>query len=321
MARKVRRKRNFVAQKGLEMTELVTIKVAQEAQLSLLAQRPQTQTAERNQAPIQITGAEVNPDVQRAPNQAEGASSENGGDLASDQNRNNAYADLTGPSRARVQLRDFDVGKTPAEVVGTRDVVARFDTNNDGRIDLVEAQRSARARDDGGASSFRGLATGSAEQVPAESPAQAQPKVEIKPPQVEEPKQKFGTTEDGAVIAQKKFTPKTEGGEAAPEPQKFFGKGAEAAVGQFATPAEQPQKFSDRAAAVERGAGETEAASGERKYYDKVSEGDTSNTGSEDPQQQSQSYYERAREIAAYGSPAKDPAKPEPAVVRVEVTA
>jgi hypothetical protein len=310
--------RSFVAQKGLEMTELVTIKVAQEAQLSLLAQRPQAQTAERTQAPIQITGAEVNPDVQRAPNQAEGASTENGGDFASDQNRSNSQAELTGPSRARVQVRDFDVGKTPAEVVGTRDVVARFDTNDDGRIDLVEAQRSARARDDGGASSFRGLATSRADPAPAEAPAQIQPKVENKPAQTEEPKQKFGTTENGDVISQKKFTPRTEGGEGAPEPQKFFGKGPEAALGQFAAPTEQPQKFSDRAAVVDRGAGETEAASGERKYYDKVSESDAGNTGSEDPQQQqSQTYYERARELAAYGTPAKEPAQPEPAVVRV----
>ena len=53
---------------------------------------------------------------------------------------------LTGPSHACVEIRAFDVGRTPAEVVGTVDVVQRFDQNDDGRINLIEANRATRIR-------------------------------------------------------------------------------------------------------------------------------------------------------------------------------
>ena len=136
------------------MTEVVTTKVAQDAQLNLLAQRPQVQPQERQQAPIQIAEASVNPDVRRGPNQAE-ASDRQSDEQESHRRESRRHADLTGPSRPRVEIREFDLGKTPAEVVGTRDVVLRFDANDDGRIDLIESQRATRARAENG--SFAGL--------------------------------------------------------------------------------------------------------------------------------------------------------------------
>lgn len=46
----------------------------------------------------------------------------------------------------KFEIKDFDVGRRPAEVVGTVDVVQRFDNNLDGRVDQLESQRAARAR-------------------------------------------------------------------------------------------------------------------------------------------------------------------------------
>ena len=46
-----------------------------------------------------------------------------------------------------IEIRDFDIGRTPAEVVGTADVLARFDDNQNGRVDLLESRRAAKARD------------------------------------------------------------------------------------------------------------------------------------------------------------------------------
>jgi hypothetical protein len=149
---------------------VVTIKVAHDAQLSLLAQRPQVSRNDSNTpSPIQVAHAEVEPDVRRAPNPAEAGAQDHGDDRGADLSRQDSRAELSGPSRARIVLRDFDVGKTPAEVVGTRDVVLRFDSNDDGRIDLIESQRSARARDDG--ASFRGLAAAASLSTPEPAPA------------------------------------------------------------------------------------------------------------------------------------------------------
>lgn len=323
------------------MTEVVTIKVAQDAQLSLLAQRPQvSRDNQQNQAPTQVAQAEVEPDVRRAPSAAELGGDEADQDAAYESSRRDVRTELTGPSRARIVLRDFDVGKTPAEVVGTLDVVLRFDSNSDGRIDLIESQRSARARSEG--ASFRGLATPAPEvvpiPVPTSTPSPNRPREEAPDPTA--PRQSFGTTEDGEVILPKKYVDREEVKAPAEASQKYFGAGAEAAVvAQFATPAatDAPQKYADRAAQLDRGT-LSEDGSGERKFYDKVAESDTDTTGDEgDPAQQQQTYYERGQELASneaaaeapvprkYGAYAAAPVAPtvvpNPATAHIQVTA
>ena len=66
----------------------------------------------------------------------------NGSYRAPSTSRSDSRADAV-----KIELKDFDVGRRPAEVVGTADVVQRFDNNLDGRVDLLEFQRAARARD------------------------------------------------------------------------------------------------------------------------------------------------------------------------------
>ena len=274
------------------MTELVTIKIAQDAQANLLAQRPQIAREQtQDNTPIQIAHAEVDPDVRRAPKSADVGGEANGGEGESAFRQRDSRAELTGPSRARIVLRDFDVGKTPAEVVGTRDVVLRFDSNADGRIDIIESQRSARARSDVGATSYRGLAAAAAAAVAAfAADAAAEqatvPTTRPAPQQTEAP-QRFGTSEDGTPIEQKKFSTEQDATPTAEPAQKFFGKGAEVAVaagGQFAAAADaQPQKYADRAPQTDRGTA-TEASSGERKYYDKVAEAETDANGGDSEQ-------------------------------------
>ena len=112
-------------------------------------------------------------------------------------------------------------------------------------------------------------------------------------------KARFGTTEDGTVIELKKYVDPDSGQPAGAAPQKYFGKGAEAAVvGQFAAPStDTAQKFADRAPQTDRGTA-TESASGESKYYDKVAEAETDANAGDETESQPQSYYDRAQTVA-----------------------
>lgn len=305
------------------MTDLVTAKVAQDAQLNLAALRPQVQPQDRQQSPIQIAQASVDADARRAPAAAEETATRSDSQADADRDARRE-AELTGPSRARVEIRNFDVGKTPAEVVGTRDVVLRFDGNDDGRIDLIESRRASRARAETG--SYAGLyardvdpRAGVRQQV--DPPARTAPDgVEQLPTDTT-----LAPPRTDAEFEAKKFSDKAladqgySSGEAEVAP-KFYGRGAEPVVGQFAaqTP-EPPQKFSERAAELDRGR-ISEDGSGERKFYDKVPQAETpSNGGGETPQQRT--YYERAQELAPApttpGAAAADPANP----ARIVVTA
>ncbi|MBM3515478.1 MAG: hypothetical protein FJX59_17455 [Alphaproteobacteria bacterium] len=283
------------------MTEVVTIKVAQDAQQNLFALRPQVSADnDNNQTQIQISQAEVESDVRRKPTAVELGGDNADQDAVYESAKRDSRSELTGPSRARIVLRDFDVGKTPAEVVGTRDVVLRFDSNADGRIDLIESQRSARARSDG--TSFQGLAASPVEAAPLPTPtAEASPnRPRDAAPLPVEPRQSFGTDAAGDVITQKKYVQADEVQASGEPPQKYFGKGAEAAVvAQFASPAatDAPQKYSDRAAQLDRGT-LSEEGSGERKFYDKVAESDTDTTGGEGDPAQQRTYYERSQQLA-----------------------
>lgn len=302
------------------MTEMVTINAAREAQqIALLAQRPEAPPREQSQSSIQISEASVEPDTKRAASQAEA-----GGQGKSDQDlskrRDRADLGLTGPSRPRVEIREFDLGRTPAEVVGTTDVVQRFDTNGDGRIDLIESKRANRARNTDN-STFSGLAinkqapgfplvegvtdaeqqaalTQTAPKTATVSTAASDPAVRAERAALEP---KFGPQAAGSEDAQlKKYADKAEASQGfvsgeQPVAQKYYGRGSEAVVGQFA--AEQPQKYADKAAATEVG-GSFEDGSGEVKYSDKVAQTEADFAGGEQNGQQ-KSMYERAQEVSA----------------------
>ncbi len=200
----------------------------------------------------------------------------------------------------KVELKDFDVGRRPAEVVGTADVVQRFDNNLDGRVDLLESQRAARARDSSSTFAARGGALSEtpsiAEQVQDREIAQS---VETPPPQAQQsapatqagqsagqgaPVNKIfddaqvvsgGTTEDGTVL-EKIFGSEAVASQGtfsdgAPVDQKFFGDGAEVVVGRFAQDPEVHQKLSDKAGPAEPGRF-YEDGTGEQKLYDKVAQ-------------------------------------------------
>ncbi|MDX2223855.1 MAG: hypothetical protein SFV21_13975 [Rhodospirillaceae bacterium] len=328
------------------MTDLVASKVAQDAQLNLLALRPQVQPQERQQNPIQLAQVSVDADARRGPNPAEesAAHSDRGGTDAERESRR--QAELTGPSRARLEVRTFDVGKTPAEVVGTRDTVLRFDGNGDGRIDLIESRRASRARVDGG--SYAGLYGDGIDPTPvvAVRADTAQPRIAPDGAEQVPVDVTFGPPRTDAEFEAKKFSNKAladqgySSGEAEVAP-KYYGRGAEPVVGQFTAQApEPPQKYAERAAELERGR-ISEDGSGERKFYDKVPQAEAQADGGSDAPPQ-RSYYERAQDVAPEpapgaptpgaptpgaptpGSPANAPAAPRavaPAPPRIVVTA
>jgi hypothetical protein len=308
------------------MTEMVTINAAREAQqLSLLAQRPDVSYRDPNQPnTIQVSQAGVQPDARRAAQTEAGAQKNGQQDLS--QRRDRPDQGITGPSRPRVEIRDFDVGRTPAEVVGTMDVVQRFDNNNDGRIDLIEANRATRSRNTD-TSTFAGLAPGGvrAAQPQGDGPTPAEVEIALAEKAVEKPafgpvvspdptlradrdqqaQSKYGPAVPGTPQAQageiKKYADKADAGQGyvggeQQVAQKYFGKGAEAVLGQFAAP-DQPQKYADKAQATET-AKFSEAGSGEAKYADKVAQTETDFAGA-GQQDQPKSMYDRAQEVRA----------------------
>jgi hypothetical protein len=201
----------------------------------------------------------------------------------------------------KVEIKDFDVGRRAAEIVGTVDVVQRFDNNSDGRVDLLESQRAARARDSVFTYAARGVAKSDgptvAEQVqrqeveqsvaPAPNAQSGQPAQQAQPgsaaQQTPAPKKIFqdaqvvtgGPEEDGAVP--KKLFGSAEAAstgtfsDGAPVEQKFYGDGIEVARGRFSSDPEVQQKLYDRAQESESGRF-YEDGTGEQKLYDKVAQ-------------------------------------------------
>ncbi|MEQ9445731.1 MAG: hypothetical protein RJS98_09210 [Rhodospirillaceae bacterium] len=215
-------------------------------------------------------------------------------------------ADQPRPSRSvsadpvdKIEIKDFDVGRRAAEVVGTADVVQRFDNNLDGRVDLLESQRATRARDTSFTYAARGQAhtdtptvaeqvqdkeisksvlTPVAQNAPVNTSTQAQSESDANIPRKifnDVQVNSAGTEEDG-VVPKKLFAAEDIADQGAvtdgvPVQQKFFGEGAEVVLGRFATDADVQQKLSEKAEQFETGRfyeGET----GEEKLYDKVAQ-------------------------------------------------
>jgi len=312
------------------MTEVVT-SYAASSQFNLSAHRRQASAvSETNSYPATPTPtAEINAlqSVLAAADKAESQSFS-----SSIGQRDAGSGASSGPSRPRVEITRFDVGLSPSEVVGTPDVLLRFDTNGDGRVDMMEASKAAQVRQD--VFTFAGLAaappagavarldTGGASSVPApvakingtlseyEAPALARETGAALAAvgsfsEVGLPK-KFtaAAAEEGA----KKFYDAAAAIAGAPSgtadaPKKYYGQGAEIVAGQAsAGSAPQPVKYSDRAPAREQGVAEN--GTGETKYYDRVAQAEDSdaNGGSFGS---GRKYADRAQEIAAtlHGKP------------------
>lgn len=210
----------------------------------------------------------------------------------------------------KIEVKDFDVGRRAAEVVGTVDVVQRFDNNADGRVDLLESQRAVRARDGSSTYAARGQAhTESAnvaarvqereiEQAAAEASAAAQPKAFDAPATPAPPlntqaaaagvaapeTQKLygdaqvvsgGSGEDGLVpkklFAAEEVASQGTFTDGEPVQQKFFGEGVEVVRGRVAGDPDVQQKLFDKAEAAETGRF-YEDGTGEQKLYDKVAQ-------------------------------------------------
>ncbi|MBT4741516.1 MAG: hypothetical protein HOH20_14305 [Rhodospirillaceae bacterium] len=224
----------------------------------------------------------------------------------------------------KVEVKDFDLGRSASEIVGTVDAVQRFDNNSDGRVDLLESHRATRARDTSFTYAARGQARAEtsnvAEQVQqqeiqqslapraetASQPSVAPSQTTVAEETAKAPLKKFGdpqvvsggSSEEGTVT--KKYVAAEEiasqGGfsDGAPVQQKFFGDGAEVVIGRFAADTDGPQKFADKA--VAESGRYYEEGSGEQKFYDKVAQ---SEPGSFAPDQDGKKYYDSAEDAPA----------------------
>lgn len=291
------------------MTELVTLNAAREAQqLAILAQRPDV-AARRDQqsSTIQISQAAIEPDVRRAPQRAEaGAQGDSQQDLA--QRRDRQDQGLTGPSRARIEIRDYEVAPRHApaarpDIVPSGGAQAGSSTtlvNSLSTSPVVNGQTQAEVEV---AIAQQAIQTAAFQSGASLDPNVRNTRLEAAA-RVVRAEASVGhptfspITGDGEV---KKYADKdlpgqglVAGGEVVTD--KFYGKGSEAVVGQFSTP-DQPQKYADKAAAANAGA-TFEEDSGEAKYYDKVAQTDTGYSGG-DPQSEQKSMYDRAQEVAA----------------------
>ncbi|MBY0511122.1 MAG: hypothetical protein K2P94_13350 [Rhodospirillaceae bacterium] len=280
------------------MTELVTSFAASQ-QLNLLAPRQQVFVVDRQGEDSSFSAADIAAAQVDTPEDTT-SQSESSFD---DQNPVNRHQDETpksardtapppsGPSKARVEIKHIDLGLTPSEVVGTPDILQRFDANGDGRVDLIEAARAGVARE--GVFTFAGLATVSQKseeqaqaQVIAEAQAVAQPQVAVAPDASPAPvtvavngKKLFTAAEAGAGAAKKFFHAVAAQGTptgTVDAPKKFYGQGAEVVVGKFAA-AEQTPKFAAKVSADEKIVVTEDG--GETKLYDKVAQTDTDQAG------------------------------------------
>jgi len=216
----------------------------------------------------------------------------------------------TGPSRPRIEIKQFDVGLSPSVVVGTQDVLQRFDANGDGRVDTIEADKAALVRQK--VFTFAGLAA---------APTAATPEQAGIPITVDNAPQIARETGE-AIAALKKFDdaglPKkysdsliqdpaakkyfaeaaalegTPSG-AADAPKKYYGQGAEVVAGPATNGATAPVKYSDRAPVREQTV--REDGTGEVKYYDRVPQSESGDRGGSATG--GEKYSEKAQEIAA----------------------
>jgi len=309
------------------MTEVVT-QAAALSQLTLLAEKQQVARSEsRSNDQFAVEAAKAS----ARPNAAEVIAKSAANDQSSlkqDNSQHQQEAAPRGPSKARVELKSFDIGRTAAEVVGTVDVKQRFDSNGDGRVDSLESNAALRARSK--QSSYKGLAAAAAAARHAADAFDGLEKVETQPivltPAPVAPKPAHVPDAPTAPNV-KKYADKEVAGEATPLPgtkkfsgpaeeihfddgtagtevaKKYYGQGAEAVVGQFAV--EQPQKYSDKAPETTRFSG-SEDGTGEAKYYDKVPQTETGQFSGEPGQEK---MYDRAQQVQAQSEAAEGEGK------------
>ena len=218
----------------------------------------------------------------------------------------------------KIEIKDFDIGRRAAEVVGTVDAVQRFDNNSDGRVDLLESQRATRSRDTSFTYAARGQARVDGPSVATQVQDQEIAKSVTEPvrhtaPQPNQPIAQtpladgaangagkiFGDAQivsggsdgDGTVpkklFAAQEIASQGTFSDGVQVPQKFFGEGSEVIVGRFASDADVQQKFSDKVDQADAGR-YYENGTGEQKLYDKVSQ---SEPGCFAPEQEESKYY------------------------------
>jgi len=277
---------DFVGQKGDEMTEVVTSFAASQ-QLHLLAPRQQAFSVERQGVDSGFSIADL------ATTQAESAPQDLPQFSAKedDQNPVNRHKEeaapqprpepISGSSKPRIEIKHIDLGLTPSEVVGTPDILQRFDTNGDGRVDLIEAARAGTARE--GVFTYAGI--GGAKQVEETSEPiiveQQQAPEALTQPGVPEAivaptgEKKFFRPSD--IEATKKLHVATVAAQGVATgtvdaPRKFYGQGVEVVAGKFAVAETQPRfvaKDEEKTTVVLTEDG------GETKIYDKVAQTET----------------------------------------------
>lgn len=277
------------------MTEVVT-SYAASPQLNLLAQRqqgfgvsaptvvqPEAPTADSNALQSALAAADKSEDKS----------------FASELPSRDASAGAgSGPSRPRVEIKQFDVGLSAAEVVGTQDVLQRFDANGDGRVDTLEADKAALVRQK--VFTFAGLAAA----------PHAAPQISAGPELTEDQAPALAR-ETGAAIASlstydETGVPKKFSASIVQDPgaKKFFAEVAE--QGAPAGVADAPKKYYGQGAEVVV-AGQANNGSnppaksftGEVKYYDRVPQAEGGENADGQSGEQGQKYSEKAQEIAA----------------------
>jgi hypothetical protein len=296
------------------MAELVTSSAA--SQLNLLAHRQQDFSAERNPAVEQAASAATQaPPAVAKPvrSDASNLSDERPARERQQPERRPPVeverAPVAGPSKPRIELKHIDFGLTPSEVVGTVDVLQRFDDNGDGRVNLLESQQAQLSRSDG--ATFEGLAAAT---VTSEAPTQHalgnEPSTAPAPDQqaaagqfIASPGQPSG--HEPAIQVDKKFYGDKEtaslGAPTGTEdaPQKFYGQGAEVVIGQFAAAAEAAPKYYDKAPDARSEGAVAEEGTGETKYYDKVAQTETDQSFGNAPGEGDRTYHEKAQQVAS----------------------
>ena len=318
--------KTFVGQKGDEMTEVVT-SIAASSQLNLLAQRQQVfgidrPTVERQGVDSSFNAADTAPSVvdtsaDNLPQFSAKSDDENPVNRHQEQPAPQPRPEpVSGPSRARIEIKHIDLGLTPSEVVGTPDILQRFDTNGDGRVDLIEAARAGVARE--GVFTFAGLAAQGSDTQPTDAAIAATVALESSPSDgvpTAPPAGPTGAVEKklftpadvpGAAQARRHFVQTAAEGTAsgvADAPKKFSGQGAEVVVGKFA--ADLAPKIADKADTKTTTV--TEDGTGETKVYDKVAQsetdtpsGDTTDNQKPSPEQHPQ----KVAQLAAYAEAA-----------------
>ena len=295
------------------MTEVVTSSAAFQ-QLNLLAPRQQAFVVERQGVDAGFATADIAPTALDTSSDtfshSKGSSSdENPVNHHQEQAAPQPEISVSGPSKARVEIKHIDLGLTPSEVVGTPDILQRFDTNGDHRVDLIEAARAGLARE--GVFTFAGLSVGPqlpepVAPTPAPEPAAVGTSAALVAESVD---QKLFTPTDlpGAAPTKKLYAAAQAAAvhvaaEGAPTgsadaPKKFYGQGAEVVVGKFAV-ADTAPRFVDKSA--EKTPVVTEDATGEATAHDKVAQADTDQAqGKAGGDTADNPTFEKARQIAA----------------------